>query len=120
MIIPQTELVQIPLQVLLTNVVVNTVHATLETGEKPFCCVRVGVANDITAEVECVQPLVGCGENSWTETYIGNGQWDVALDSTVWGQYGWKVFELSRSIGAEPISSDAEVRARRLSAIGCH
>lgn len=60
------------------------------------------------------------GENSWTEAYVGNGQWHVALDSSVWGHYGWKVFERSRSIGAEPISSDVEARARRLSAIGCH
>ncbi len=60
------------------------------------------------------------GENSWSEAYNGNGQWHVVLDSSVWGHYGWKVFERSRSIGAEPISSDVEPRARRLSAIGCH
>ena len=65
-IIPQTELVQIPLQVLLADLVVDTVHATLETGEKPLYCHREGVANDITTadmvdapmEIESVQPFV--------------------------------------------------------------
>ena len=31
-------------------------------------------------------------EGSWADTYLGNGQWEVALDSPIWGHFVWRVF----------------------------
>ena len=57
----------------------------------------------------CLFKLNLHGVPSWAETYLGNGQWEVALDSPIWGHITWRVFELSRSISIDLSGAETPV-----------
>ena len=94
----------------LTSALVATptpVPAPTEEPDRPTFAEGEAIAIVQTYGGNCPNAFDPFKQGSWADTYLGNGQWEVVLDSPLWGNFVWRVFEQSRSISLDVSRSGA-------------
>ena len=83
------------------------VPAPTEEPDRPTFAEGEAIAIVQTYGGNCPNKFDLLKQGSWTDTYLGNGQWEVVLDSPLWGNFVWRVFEQSHSISLDVSRSGA-------------
>ena len=84
------------------------VPAPTEEPDRPTFAEGEAIAIVQTYGGNCPNEFDPFKQGSWADTYLGNGQWEVVLDSPLWGDFFvWRVFEQSRSISLDVSRSGA-------------